>query len=216
MHGMEGAPTQMERLARHLRREGYLTRSVHYATRTTLDVMAREVVAQLRAFGELSGPVHVVGHSMGGILGRAVIGEVAEAKRGRLVQIGSPNRGASRIRWIPDLVAIRRRVARGYFELHPESERLAAWPVPECEIGIIAGDRTFHPVVLGSWFVTAAQLVFDAPGEGPTDGCVAVDETKLEGARDHIVVPFAHDFMPRSPEVHLQVEHFLRHGAFAR
>jgi pimeloyl-ACP methyl ester carboxylesterase len=216
LHGMEGAPSQMEPLARHLRREGFLTRSVHYASRTTLDVMVRDVATQVRGFGELAGPVHVVGHSMGGLIGRALATLMTNGRRGRLVQIGSPNRGASRLAWIPDLYAVRRRVARGYFELAPESQRLQDLPIPDCEIGIIAGNRTFHPLVSASYVMTAARAFFPAPHEGPNDGCVSVWETELPNMRDHIVVPYAHDFMPRAPEVHQQVEHFLREGEFAR
>lgn len=210
---MEGAPSQMAPLAAHLRREGFLTRSVHYATRTTLDVMARDVIRQVRAFGDPAGRLHVVGHSMGGILGRAVAAAFAGERFGRLVQIGAPNRGAGRIDWIPDLVLFRRRVARGYFELSPSSSRLADWPVPECEIGIIAGSKTFHPAVPGSWLVTAAQRFYKTDAEGPTDGCVSVEETRLEGAA-HVVVPYAHDWMPREPVVHRHVESFLRSGEF--
>ena len=52
--------------------------------------------------------------------------------------------------------------------------------------------------------------------EEENDGSVAVAETRLSGARDHIVLPVSHSGMLFSREVARQVGHFLTHGTFAR
>jgi hypothetical protein len=75
---------------------------------------------------------------------------------------------------------------------------------PGREVGIIAGRL---PVGLGRLFGRFA---------GPNDGMVAVEETRLEGAADHIVLPVAHTSLLWSAAVAHQVEHFLHTGRFER
>ncbi len=72
------------------------------------------------------------------------------------------------------------------------------------EIGIIAGTR---PLGVGRWITT-----FDEP----CDGTVAVSETRLPGAADHIELKVTHMGMLLSRHVADQTAAFLRHGRFMR
>jgi hypothetical protein len=72
------------------------------------------------------------------------------------------------------------------------------------EIGIIAGNV---PVGMGRLFGSFP---------GPNDGMVAVEETRLDGAADHIVLPVAHTALLWSSEVARQTVWFLEHGRFHR
>jgi hypothetical protein len=74
----------------------------------------------------------------------------------------------------------------------------------EREIGIIAGT-----VPLGF-----GQLV--AEFDEPNDGTVAVSETRLEGAKDHLVMPVSHKGMLVSRDVADQAAAFLIRGEFLR
>jgi hypothetical protein len=85
-------------------------------------------------------------------------------------------------------------LARGGFD---------AWHLPH-EIGIIAGR-----VSIG------VGRLFGGFGE-PSDGTVAVAETRIVGAHDHIVLRVAHMSLLWSPAVARQVEQFLRAGRFHR
>ncbi len=49
----------------------------------------------------------------------------------------------------------------------------------------------------------------------PNDGTVAVAETHLHGAKDHIALPVSHLGMLVSRQVAIQVVHFLQQGRFA-
>jgi hypothetical protein len=60
---------------------------------------------------------------------------------------------------------------------------------------------------LGQFFVSL---------DGPNDGVARVEETRLPGMADHLVLPVSHTGMLFSAEVARQSAAFLRHGRFAR
>ncbi|HZP89005.1 MAG TPA: hypothetical protein VFB54_19495, partial [Burkholderiales bacterium] len=70
------------------------------------------------------------------------------------------------------------------------------------EVGVIAGTRRFG---LGCVFVTL---------QGPNDGVVTVEETRLPGLTDHLVMPVTHSGMIVSARVARQVGVFLKTGRF--
>ena len=57
---------------------------------------------------------------------------------------------------------------------------------------------------------------FVAEFEEDNDGTVAVSETQLPGARDHIVMPVSHNGMLLSSNVLDQAAAFLKRGEFLR
>ncbi len=69
------------------------------------------------------------------------------------------------------------------------------------ELGVIAGDRTIDPV-------TSAVL------PDPDDGKVSVEDTKLEGMADFVVVGHSHTFMMRMRKVIDLTIAFLKAGTF--
>ena len=50
----------------------------------------------------------------------------------------------------------------------------------------------------------------------PNDGIVAVEETRLPGAKDHLTLPINHVSLTFSSRATRQVHHFLTHGRFHR
>jgi pimeloyl-ACP methyl ester carboxylesterase len=161
-----------------------------------------EIVARLADFsaGLDVERLHFVGHSLGGLLLMRMLTQTPRLAPGRAVLLGSPvvrSRAAEGLAASP----FGRRLLgpAGMEELVLEQGR--RW-TGEREIGVIAGNSRFG---LGH---VIGRI------EEENDGSIAVEETRLPGARDHIVLPVSHSGMLFSLEVAQQVGHFLVHGVF--
>lgn len=71
------------------------------------------------------------------------------------------------------------------------------------EVGVIAGTKSIN-------------LMLSQYLPNPDDGKVSVENTKLEGMKDHLTVPATHTFMMNNKKVIQQVLYFLEHGVFKR
>lgn len=71
------------------------------------------------------------------------------------------------------------------------------------EMGIIAGDRSIN-------------LLLSTAYDGPNDGKVVVDETRLDGMQDFLVVHHSHPFIMKSDAVIDQILYFLDNGEFSK
>lgn len=144
--------------------------------------------------------VHLVGHSLGGLLALRACLDDDGLPPGRIVCLGSPLRGSV--------------VARGFAGWGRGSEALLGhnralleqglerWDGAR-EVGMIAGSL---PIGLGAVLTHI---------EGEHDGTVAVSETRLPGLADHCVIETSHTGLLLSVDAVRQVVAFLRDGHFA-
>ena len=143
--------------------------------------------------------VHLVGHSLGGLLALRACLDAQALPPGRVVCLGSPLMGSAAAR---AFAAWGRgsEVLLGHNRALLETG-LERWDGPR-EVGMIAGCmRIGLGAVLG-------QI------EGEHDGTVAVAETRLPGLTDHCVVEASHTGLLLSSGVAHQIGQFLRHGHF--
>ena len=202
LHGIGRTPFDMWPMARALRREGFAVCNWGYRSRR---FGIRELAHQL---GEVASSlpdasrIHFVGHSMGGLVARCLLASAPPPAAGRLVMIGSPNRGSIIAEKLGDWRLFR-------YLFGPAGQDLRRGPrgictqlgLPRCEFGIIAGGLQKR------W----GMLPF-LPGDN--DGIVTVDEARLEGAADFLLLPYPHAVMQFFPRTIRNTIHFLRHGRF--
>ncbi|TLX16176.1 alpha/beta fold hydrolase [Rhizobium sp. MHM7A] len=205
LHGIGATPRSMRPLEGFLRAEGYLVRNLAYpSTKHRLDTLAGIVIEAIRDdIRETAGPVHFVGHSMGGLVTRAIIKRDRPAKLGRVVMLGTPNHGSEVADLLKNLTAFKRIYGPAGQQLLTSTlaDVQRQDPTIDFELGIIAGTRTIDP--FGSYVIGK-----------PSDGRVSVESTKLPGMSAHLILPVTHTFMPRNRLVIREVARFLKTGKF--
>jgi pimeloyl-ACP methyl ester carboxylesterase len=194
-------------MERALARAGFATLNLGYPSRRKpLQQLASDIHPHVERFtAATGGPIHFVGHSMGGVLIRVYLARRRPPNLGRVVMLGTPNGGS-------ELVDLLRRYAVFRAFYGPAGQQLTtqpdaalrALPAIDYPLGIIAGSRTVDPI--SSRFVLPK----------PSDGKVSVLSTKLEGMADHIVMPTSHPMLVLKTATIAQTIAFLRHGRFDR
>lgn len=191
-------------LAASLRAEGYRSFAPSYGFRRSLPRILEILGPQVAAFARASpGPLHIVTHSLGGLVARALIHAQRPENLGRVVMLAPPNCGSELADLMTDLKL-------SGAVLGPISSQLCTNRLQRDEallgrvdypLGIVAGSRSLTP--MASRFLPL-----------PNDGMVSVASTRLPGMADHIVLPVPHTLMPVHPQSIGQVEAFLQGGAF--
>jgi pimeloyl-ACP methyl ester carboxylesterase len=205
VHGLMRTSASLKRLGRYLATQGWpMVVDFRYAssraTITRHSAALRAVIQHLPGQPRLS----FVGHSMGNIVIRHMIGDWQQTATGqnflrrlnRIVMLAPPNQGA----------AIARALGyTGLFQLitGPAGTQLGSgWPeiqsrlaIPPCPVALIAGSTT-----LGRW----NPLV-----PAPSDLVVAVEETSLPNTKDRLIVPAIHSLIMENKQVQNATAQFL-------
>lgn len=168
-----------------------------------------DVTTNAAALGEFLGAtradtLHLVGHSLGGlvILKLFELGLRPDLPPGRIVLLGPPLRGSRAARNLARLPFGKKILGSGIQE-EGLAVRDRCWSRRR-ELGVIAGD-----LALG------VGRLFGKLG-APSDGTVTVEETRIEGAADSVVLHVSHTGMLLSSRVARQAGVFLRTGRFER
>lgn len=130
LHGLARGPGSLRRMALALQAAGFDVSNLSYPTRRrTLGALVELVHAKLAALeppSSVEPVVHGVGHSLGGVVLRAVLAEPPPPWRaGRLVTIAAPHRGARVVGPMLRNIAARRSSARCSPTSRGEAKRCA-------------------------------------------------------------------------------------------
>lgn len=199
VHGLWMAGPVWTLFMRRLRRAGYQVASFSYpSVRQTLDESARALEAFARA--RHARRVHFVGHSLGGLVVLRMLSDAGTLAAGRVVLLGSPAAGSGAVEQL-------RGTRTGRVVLG------AALPAWRAEYGVSVASRLQVGAIAGTRRFGLGLLLVQLPP--PNDGVVAVEETRLAGLADHLVLPVSHSGMIVSAQVASEVANFLHGGRFS-
>lgn len=189
--------------AHWLQRRGY--RALRFGYPSVRATLSQNAQALRRRIDETrAGDIHLVGHSLGGLIILDLLRQAPDPRLRRVVLLGSPCAGSHCARRLAALRGMPALLGRsiGEWLARPPDAAEAAWN--GIEIGVVAGTRSLG---LGRVVPGLAQ---------PNDGVVSVAETHLPGATDFIALPVAHSEMLASPRCAAQIAAFLDSGRFLR
>jgi pimeloyl-ACP methyl ester carboxylesterase len=201
VHGLWTPAAVLIPHGRWLRRLGYHTLRFGYpSVRATLAQNAATLRHYVAAAG--GSEIHLVGHSLGGLVILDMLRQAADPRLRRVVLLGTPcvdshcARRLARVAGMPTLLgrSIKEWLARG--------PGATVAPHAGIEVGTLAGTRS----------VGLGRVVPGLPR--PNDGVVTLAEARLTGAADFIALPVAHSEMLASRRCAAQVAAFLESGHF--
>jgi len=201
VHGLWMTGTEMSLLKRRLRARGYHVHQFRY--RMVMRTLGQNQV-KLKSFIEkyAADKVHIIGHSLGGVLALQTLQLYPDLPVARIICLGSPLVDSAAGRRVAQMKAGRAILGKTLAEAVFEAP-LQSWSGPQ-SVGVIAGNRGFG---LGKMLGALPK---------PNDGVVSVAETSLPGIDDHIEIPRGHIGLLVSPLVATQCAWFIRHGKFRR
>jgi len=207
LHGLGRSKSSMTKLENHLSIAGYEVLNLDYPSRAkTIEELARGIIPKAIESCRKRGArkIHFVTHSMGGILVRYYLGNHNIPELGRVVMISPPNGGSEIVdrfrdnfffKWIngpagqqlgTDKNSVPKKLGNADFDL-----------------GIITGDRSMN-------------LLLSLIIPGADDGKVAVNNAKVAGMKDFIIIHASHPFIMKNNQTIEQTIAFLKNGGFQR
>jgi pimeloyl-ACP methyl ester carboxylesterase len=206
LHGISRTTRSFRKMQAAIEASGFATLNLGYASRQkALELLAEDIHPAIEHFADgLEGSIHFVGHSMGGLLARVYLAKYRPKRLGRVVMLGTPNRGSEIADRLKDFAAYRLYFGPAGQQLITSRDNAldAIIPPVDYPVGIIAGNRSLYPIA-------SAFLL-----PKPNDGRVSVENTKLDGMTDHVMISASHPWLVRNAVAIGQTIAFLRDGRF--
>ena len=205
LHGLARSDSSMKTMAAELNNAGYTAINYDYpSTRHPVEKLAYDAISDALSQCPEQSTVHFVTHSMGGILVRQYLSQHSIENLGRVVMLGPPNQGSEVVDTLHNMPGYELINGPAGHQLGTDIESIPNKLGPaNFELGIIAGTRSIN-------------LILSTMLPSTDDGKVTVENTKLEGMKDHIALPVTHPFMMKNQDVIEQVIHFLKSGSFKK
>lgn len=196
LHGMGRSTMSMLLMKSHLNQSGFEAESFPYsAAKNNLDQITDDFLKHIKENTE-GKTYHLIGHSLGNIIIRNGFKKTYPPGLGRIVMLAPPNHPQDAAKAIAPN-PIYKMITGDSGQKLGDEDFYRDLPVPSVEFGVIAGDK-------------GPEFVF---GE-PNDFVVTVESTKLNGMKEHLVLPRAHALIMNSADVKSACVNFIKNGSF--
>ncbi len=209
LHGLARTAFSLRRLAKAVEKDGYLVMNLNYPSRRyNIQELASQLLPTIQDRVTLQTPLHLVSHSMGGLVGRELMHLLPDYNWKNAVFLAPPHGGSHLARTLSA-----HPTTRNFFQWFygPAGQQVALedpdFPLPPCPYGVIAGTQSRSLINPVSWF---SHLILD----DRSDGTVRVEETHLDRMIDFAEVYVNHTTIMNHPSVHRLVQYFFKYNAF--
>ncbi len=205
LHGLARTTASMEELEKRLIEEKFHVINLGYPSKDdTIQVLARQAITPALAQCESDREVNFVTHLLGGILVRQYLSQHDIPNLHHVVMLGPPNKGSKVVDKMGGVPGFNFINGKAGMQLGTDSASVPnALGEADFDLGIIAGTKSINLI-----------LSYLIPGQD--DGKVSVENTKLKGMKDHIVLPVTHAFIMKNEKVIDQAIHYLNKGTFKK
>jgi pimeloyl-ACP methyl ester carboxylesterase len=205
LHGLARTSASMNEMQSALIESGYLVAKIDYPSREkTVQELATPAIKKGLASCALqaASPVHVVTHSMGGILFRQYVHEHGADEFARTVMLAPPNHGSEAVDSLKEIPGFRWLNGPAGLQLGTDENSLplALGPATS-DVAVIAGTFSIN-IVLSTYL------------PDPDDGKVSVASTRLEGMCAHLQQDVSHPYIMQDEQVIKEVISYLNTGEF--
>jgi pimeloyl-ACP methyl ester carboxylesterase len=203
VHGLWMSGFELGVLKHRLEADGAF-RAVAFSYPSVMGTMADHVHGLIEfARKQTCAQLHLVGHSLGGLVVMKALQLTDDLPDGRAVLLGTPVQGSRAAKGVARLLPFGKAILGAAVNAEIVDCAPREWSGRR-DVGVIAGSMGLG---LGRLF---AELNTDH------DGTVLVEETQLPGAKDSVVVSTSHTGMLFSAQIAEQTLHFLKHGKFRK
>lgn len=196
LQGMGRGRASLWVLDTRLQQAGYTVFSFPYtAHKKSIDGLADELCGFIRERVKTE-RYHLIAHSLGNVIIRAAFQSGLPPGLDRIVMLAPPNQTADLARALRDSKIYQWFTGESGQQLASD-EFYARLPLPTAEFGVIAGDRGQSLII-----------------KEPNDGVISVENTRLTGMKDWVVVHESHNFIMNSRMVAALCISFIERGMF--
>ncbi len=207
LHGFGKSSSSLEKIADKLKKCGYRAINIEYPSRShnISEIAEKFVLPRIAKEIETCSKIHFVGYSMGGIITRYILEYYKPKNLGRVVLIATPNQGTEVVNSLSKYTWFKTIFGPAILDVAVNSSFLTNLPNRvDYETGVISGNLSVNPI---------SSLFFI---KGDDDGTVSIENTKLDGMKDNIIIPATHFSLLYNDVVIKEVEYFISNGCFSK